>query len=203
MSCLQLAQLFVEAGGPPGVFNVVNGARRGRGQRARAARGRRARSRFTGSTEVGKLMLQYAGQSNMKRVALECGGKSPQVFVGRPAPTSIARSPPPTRGIYAEHGRSLQRRLAPAGRRARSTTSSSSASSTPGKRGLPARRSARSARPTWDRWSPSDAQTRVLGCIDTGRREGAQLRVRRRCAAESRVAALRAARPCSPACATT
>ena len=36
---------------------------------------------FTGSTEVGKLMLQYAGQSNMKRVALECGGKSPQVFM--------------------------------------------------------------------------------------------------------------------------
>jgi len=36
---------------------------------------------FTGSTEVGKLILQYAGQSNMKRVALECGGKSPQIFM--------------------------------------------------------------------------------------------------------------------------
>jgi acyl-CoA reductase-like NAD-dependent aldehyde dehydrogenase len=40
-----------------------------------------AKITFTGSTEVGKLMLQYAGQSNMKRVALECGGKSPQVFM--------------------------------------------------------------------------------------------------------------------------
>jgi acyl-CoA reductase-like NAD-dependent aldehyde dehydrogenase len=34
---------------------------------------------FTGSTEVGKWMLQYAGQSNMKVVLTECGGKSPQV----------------------------------------------------------------------------------------------------------------------------
>jgi acyl-CoA reductase-like NAD-dependent aldehyde dehydrogenase len=34
---------------------------------------------FTGSTEVGKLFLRYAGESNMKRVALECGGKSPHV----------------------------------------------------------------------------------------------------------------------------
>ncbi len=36
---------------------------------------------FTGSTEIGKLMLIYAGQSNMKRVSLECGGKSPQIFL--------------------------------------------------------------------------------------------------------------------------
>jgi gamma-glutamyl-gamma-aminobutyraldehyde dehydrogenase len=36
---------------------------------------------FTGSTDVGKLILQAAGKSNMKVVALECGGKSPQVFM--------------------------------------------------------------------------------------------------------------------------
>ena len=36
---------------------------------------------FTGSTEVGKLMLRYAGESNLKRVALECGGKSPHVVM--------------------------------------------------------------------------------------------------------------------------
>ena len=34
---------------------------------------------FTGSTEVGKLFLRYSGESNMKRVALECGGKSPHI----------------------------------------------------------------------------------------------------------------------------
>jgi gamma-glutamyl-gamma-aminobutyraldehyde dehydrogenase len=36
---------------------------------------------FTGSTAVGKMILQYAGQSNMKQVSLECGGKTPQVFM--------------------------------------------------------------------------------------------------------------------------
>jgi acyl-CoA reductase-like NAD-dependent aldehyde dehydrogenase len=36
---------------------------------------------FTGSTEVGKLMLRYAGESNLKRVSLECGGKSPHVVL--------------------------------------------------------------------------------------------------------------------------
>jgi acyl-CoA reductase-like NAD-dependent aldehyde dehydrogenase len=36
---------------------------------------------FTGSTEIGKLIMQYAGQSNMKRAALECGGKSPHVVL--------------------------------------------------------------------------------------------------------------------------
>ncbi|MNN23287.1 Aldehyde dehydrogenase PuuC [compost metagenome] len=36
---------------------------------------------FTGSADVGKKFLQYAGQSNMKRLSLECGGKSPQVVL--------------------------------------------------------------------------------------------------------------------------
>jgi 4-guanidinobutyraldehyde dehydrogenase/NAD-dependent aldehyde dehydrogenase len=36
---------------------------------------------FTGSTRTGKLMLQYSGQSNMKRVWLECGGKSPNIIL--------------------------------------------------------------------------------------------------------------------------
>jgi len=40
-----------------------------------------AKVAFTGSTEIGKQMLIYAGQSNMKRVALECGGKTPQIFL--------------------------------------------------------------------------------------------------------------------------
>ncbi len=36
---------------------------------------------FTGSTEVGKLFLRYSGESNMKRLALECGGKSPHIVM--------------------------------------------------------------------------------------------------------------------------
>ncbi|MCI0518010.1 MAG: aldehyde dehydrogenase family protein [Woeseiaceae bacterium] len=80
MSCLRLAELFVEAGGPPGVFNVINGIGEVAGK-ALALHNDVDKITFTGSTDVGKLMLQYAGQSNMKRVSLECGGKSPQVFM--------------------------------------------------------------------------------------------------------------------------
>jgi gamma-glutamyl-gamma-aminobutyraldehyde dehydrogenase len=80
LSALRLAELFCEAGGPPGVFNVVNGFGEVAGK-ALALHPDVAKITFTGSTEVGKRILQYAGQSNMKRVALECGGKSPQVFV--------------------------------------------------------------------------------------------------------------------------
>jgi acyl-CoA reductase-like NAD-dependent aldehyde dehydrogenase len=81
LSCLRLAELFVEAGGPPGAFNVINGIGEVAGK-ALALHNDVDKITFTGSTEVGKLMLQYAGQSNMKRVSLECGGKSPQIFMG-------------------------------------------------------------------------------------------------------------------------
>ncbi len=80
LSCLRIAELFVEAGGPPGVFNVINGIGEVAGK-ALALHNDVDKVTFTGSTEVGKLMLQYAGQSNMKRVSLECGGKTPQIFM--------------------------------------------------------------------------------------------------------------------------
>jgi len=80
LSCLRLAELFVEAGGPVGVFNVVNGLGEIAGK-ALALHNDVAKITFTGSTEVGKLILTYAGQSNMKRVGLECGGKTPQIFM--------------------------------------------------------------------------------------------------------------------------
>ncbi|NNE06329.1 MAG: aldehyde dehydrogenase [Xanthomonadales bacterium] len=80
LSALQLARLFAEAGGPDGVFNVVNGMGEAAGQPL-ALHMDVNKITFTGSTEVGKLMLQFAGQSNMKHVGLECGGKSPQIFL--------------------------------------------------------------------------------------------------------------------------
>lgn len=80
LTCLQLARLFVEAGGPPGVFNVVNGLGAEAGK-ALALHPDVQKISFTGSTAVGKLLMGYAGQSNMKRVALETGGKSPQIFM--------------------------------------------------------------------------------------------------------------------------
>ena len=79
-SCIKLAQLFVEAGGPPGVFNVVTGSGPEAG-RALALHADIAKISFTGSTAVGKQLMIYAGESNLKRVSLETGGKSPQIFM--------------------------------------------------------------------------------------------------------------------------
>ena len=80
-SCLRMAELFVEAGGPTGALNVINGVGEIAG-RALALHHDVHKITFTGSTAVGKLMLQYAGESNMKKVGLECGGKTPQIFLG-------------------------------------------------------------------------------------------------------------------------
>jgi acyl-CoA reductase-like NAD-dependent aldehyde dehydrogenase len=80
LTAIRLAELACEAGLPAGVFNVVPGYGEEAGQ-ALALHADVDMVSFTGSTEVGKLMLRYSGESNMKRVALECGGKSPHVVL--------------------------------------------------------------------------------------------------------------------------
>ncbi|WP_114152582.1 aldehyde dehydrogenase [Chromobacterium haemolyticum] len=80
LSALWLAKLFIEAGAPPGVLNVLTGDGPGCG-RPLALHQDVDKIAFTGSAEVGKLMLCYAGQSNMKQLSLECGGKSPHVIL--------------------------------------------------------------------------------------------------------------------------
>jgi acyl-CoA reductase-like NAD-dependent aldehyde dehydrogenase len=77
-SALRLAELALEAGLPEAVLNVVPGLGETVG-RALGLHPKVAMVAFTGSTEVGKLFLQYSGQSNMKVVLAECGGKSPQI----------------------------------------------------------------------------------------------------------------------------
>jgi 4-(gamma-glutamylamino)butanal dehydrogenase len=80
LSTIRLAELAAEAGVPDGVFNVVPGL----GETAGQALGRHMDVdilSFTGSTEVGRLFLRYSSESNLKRVVLECGGKSPQVVM--------------------------------------------------------------------------------------------------------------------------
>ncbi len=77
-SAIHLANLAAEAGLPSGVLNVVPGLGETVG-RAMALHMNVDMLTFTGSTEVGKLIMQFAGQSNMKVVLLECGGKSPHV----------------------------------------------------------------------------------------------------------------------------
>lgn len=80
LSALELARLALESDIPPGVLNVVPGF----GETAGAALGRHLdvdKVSFTGSSAVGKLFLSYAGESNMKAVSLECGGKSPNIVL--------------------------------------------------------------------------------------------------------------------------
>ena len=82
LTALRIAELATEAGVPPGVLQVVPGF----GETAGQALGRHAdvdMIAFTGSTEVGKFFLRYSGESNMKRVALECGGKSPHIVTDK------------------------------------------------------------------------------------------------------------------------
>jgi len=79
LTAIRLGELGAEAGLPPGVLQVLPGF----GETAGQALGRHPdvdMITFTGSTEVGKLFLRYSGESNMKRLALECGGKSPLVI---------------------------------------------------------------------------------------------------------------------------
>ncbi|NQD95242.1 aldehyde dehydrogenase, partial [Pseudomonas sp. CrR25] len=81
LATLRLAELAHQAGIPAGVLNVVPGL----GHTAGKAIGLHPDidlAAFTGSTEVGRLFLEYSAKSNLKRVVLECGGKNPQVVMG-------------------------------------------------------------------------------------------------------------------------
>ncbi len=80
LTALRVAELASEAGIPDGVFNVITGS----GSKVGMAMGLHMDIDgigFTGSTEVGKQLMQYAGQSNLKRLGLELGGKSPNIVL--------------------------------------------------------------------------------------------------------------------------
>jgi aldehyde dehydrogenase (NAD+) len=79
LSALRVGELAMEAGFPEGVINIVPGF----GETAGAAVSEHMdidKVAFTGSTEVGKLIMQAAAKSNLKRVTLELGGKSPNII---------------------------------------------------------------------------------------------------------------------------
>ncbi len=80
LTAIRIAQLAAEAGLPEGVLNVLPGFGHTAGQ-ALALHMDVDVIAFTGSTRTGKRMLEYAGQSNMKRIWLECGGKSPIIVL--------------------------------------------------------------------------------------------------------------------------
>ncbi|GCB75760.1 hypothetical protein scyTo_0016469, partial [Scyliorhinus torazame] len=80
LTALYVANLIKEAGFPPGVVNIVPGF----GETAGAAIASHMdvdKVAFTGSTEVGHLIQQAAGKSNLKKVTLELGGKSPNIIL--------------------------------------------------------------------------------------------------------------------------
>ena len=78
LTAIRIAQLALDAGIPKGVFNVLPGYGHTVGK-ALALHMDVDVLAFTGSTAVGKQLLVYSGESNMKRVWLEAGGKSPNV----------------------------------------------------------------------------------------------------------------------------
>ncbi len=102
LSATLLAELFIEAGGPPGVFNVVHGTG-GTVGKALALHQDVNKISFTGSTDVGKLMMVYSGQSNLKRVTVETGGKSAQIIT-RDVPDLDKAVQYAVSGIYANKG---------------------------------------------------------------------------------------------------
>ena len=75
LTAMRLAEIALDAGVPPGVFNVVPGFGHEAGE-ALALHMDVDAIGFTGSTRVGRRMLEYAGRSNLKRVYNELGGKS-------------------------------------------------------------------------------------------------------------------------------
>jgi gamma-glutamyl-gamma-aminobutyraldehyde dehydrogenase len=170
LSTIRLAELAAEAGLPEGVLNVVPGL----GETAGKALGLHMdvdALSFTGSTEVGRLFLRYASESNLKRIVLECGGKSPQVVLGDAADLDLVADNVVTAG-FANMGENCTcgSRLI-VDRRIRDD--------------LVERIVARTA--DWTVGDPQDPATRigpmierphldkVLGYIDTGRAEGARV----------------------------
>jgi aldehyde dehydrogenase (NAD+) len=78
LTALRVGELILEAGFPPGVVNILPGF----GPTAGGALTSHMdvdKVAFTGSTEVGKIIMESAAKSNLKRVTLELGGKSPNI----------------------------------------------------------------------------------------------------------------------------
>ncbi len=102
LTMIRIAELAAEAGLPDGVLAVLPGF----GETAGQALGRHMdvdAIAFTGSYEVGKFFLKYAGESNMKRIGLECGGKTPNIIMAD-APDLNAAATAAAWGIFFNQG---------------------------------------------------------------------------------------------------
>nr|WIM01509.1 cytosolic 10-formyltetrahydrofolate dehydrogenase [Limnephilus lunatus] len=79
LTALKFAELTIKAGFPPGVVNILPGSGSVCGQ-AMAEHPMVRKLGFTGSTEIGQVIMKTCAESNMKKVSLELGGKSPLVI---------------------------------------------------------------------------------------------------------------------------
>ena len=100
LTALRLAGLIAEAGVPDGVVNVVPGFGETAGA-ALAAHNDVDKVAFTGSTEVGKLIVAASGASNLKKLTLELGGKSPNIVFNDAGPAAIEGA---ANAIFFNHG---------------------------------------------------------------------------------------------------
>jgi phenylacetaldehyde dehydrogenase len=100
LTALRLAELIAEAGVPDGVVNVVPGFGETAGA-ALAAHDDVDKVAFTGSTEVGKLIVTAAGASNLKKLTLELGGKSPNIVFDDAEDSAVAGA---ANAIFFNHG---------------------------------------------------------------------------------------------------
>jgi phenylacetaldehyde dehydrogenase len=99
LTAVRLAGLMAEAGIPDGVVNVVTGFGETAGA-ALAAHPQVDKIAFTGSTEVGKLIV-HAAAGNLKKVTLELGGKSPNIVFEDASPEAVAGA---ANAIFFNHG---------------------------------------------------------------------------------------------------
>jgi 4-guanidinobutyraldehyde dehydrogenase / NAD-dependent aldehyde dehydrogenase len=102
LTAIRIAELAIEAGIPPGVFNVLPGFGLGAGEPL-ALHMDVDGLVFTGSTAIGKHLMQCAGRSNLKRAYMECGGKSPNI-VFADAPNLEAAAKAAAGGIFYNQG---------------------------------------------------------------------------------------------------
>jgi phenylacetaldehyde dehydrogenase len=100
LTALRLAELMAEAGVPDGVVNVVPGFGETAGA-ALAAHNDVDKVAFTGSTAVGKLIVAAAAASNLKKLTLELGGKSPNIVFDDAGPAAIEGA---AHAIFFNHG---------------------------------------------------------------------------------------------------
>src|ERR1039457_7187540 len=100
LTALRLAELMAEAGVPDGVVNVVPGFGETAGA-ALAAHNDVDKVAFTGSTAVGKLIVAAAAASNLKKLTLELGGKSPNIVFDDAGPAAIEGA---ANAIFFNHG---------------------------------------------------------------------------------------------------